>query len=269
MNKKYSDAQLMYLRRGYMAWKMRIPELTVAFNNFFGMDKTEGQIRSTLKNHKFKCGKRPASDEIVSKLFTPEQIAFIREQYRQHDIKTLSGIFNARFGTTIKQGQLKSFIHNHGITSGRTGWFEKGNKSWNEGTRGVMKANSGSFKKGDVPATTQPLGHERICAKDGYIMVKVAEENPFTGAPTRFKAKQLLVWEAKHGPVPKGMLVTFIDGDPLNCDIDNLEMISRAENLQRNRLGLNKFPAEFRDSLRALAKMETVRFGMVNNKGMK
>jgi hypothetical protein len=42
------------------------------------------------------------------------------------------------------------------------------------------------------------------------------------------------VWIKKHGPIPKGIVVRFKDGDHLNCNIENLEMISRKENLLRN-----------------------------------
>ncbi|WP_432873870.1 HNH endonuclease signature motif containing protein [Treponema denticola] len=33
----------------------------------------------------------------------------------------------------------------------------------------------------------------------------------------------------KHGTVPKGMIVTFKDGNKQNCSIENLLLMSRAE----------------------------------------
>lgn len=43
------------------------------------------------------------------------------------------------------------------------------------------------------------------------------------------------IWEVHHQQdVPKGMVIYCIDGNPENFDIDNLELITRAELLKRN-----------------------------------
>lgn len=42
-------------------------------------------------------------------------------------------------------------------------------------------------------------------------------------------------WEQAYGPVPLGSVVTFRDGNPLNCVLDNLLIMTRAENIARNR----------------------------------
>jgi hypothetical protein len=72
--------------------------------------------------------------------------------------------------------------------TGRTGCFEKGDKPWNTGTKGVCKPNSGNFKSGQVSWNKKPVGYERICSKDGYVIVKVAE-------PNVFKLKHRIVWK--------------------------------------------------------------------------
>ena len=41
-------------------------------------------------------------------------------------------------------------------------------------------------------------------------------------------------WEKTHGPIPKGMCLWAKDGDSLNCDPDNWELITRRENVLRN-----------------------------------
>ena len=264
MSNRYTDDQLVFLRDGYIA--MEIPELTTVFNKKFGMEKKEGTIRSALKNHGFVCGRNGGFMKGKSKLLTAKQVAFIKYKYQTCDINGLLVLINMHFGLSLKKSQLRAFFKNHKITCGRTGRFEKGNVPWTDGKAGtgICKPNSGCFKKGDIPVNLKTLGSERICPKDGYILIKVAEKNPYTGAPTRYRAKQLVIWEQHNGPIPKGYLVTFIDGDKLNCDIDNLELISLAENLQRNRLGLNKVPDELRPNIRALAKLETVRFKKIN-----
>lgn len=44
-----------------------------------------------------------------------------------------------------------------------------------------------------------------------------------------------LVWEQAYGALPKGYVIVHRDGDRHNDDINNLEAITRAELLQRNR----------------------------------
>ena len=39
-----------------------------------------------------------------------------------------------------------------------------------------------------------------------------------------------VVWEEHNGPIPEGMCITFKNGDKTNCNIDNLMMVTKAEN---------------------------------------
>lgn len=147
----------------------------------------------------------------------------------------LTEAFNEKFGTDKNQFALASLMTRSGIKSGRTGCFPPGLKPWNTGTRGIMKRNSGTFKKGNVPGNTKPVGTERIPSRVGdSVLVKIEERNPYTGAETRYKHKQVVLWEAENGPVPKGKVVFFKDSDNTNFELDNLVLISRAELLVLN-----------------------------------
>ncbi len=44
----------------------------------------------------------------------------------------------------------------------------------------------------------------------------------------------VLVWEAAHGPVPKGHAVVFRDGDRANIRLDNLDLVTRRALMLRN-----------------------------------
>jgi hypothetical protein len=191
-----------------------------------------------------------------SRVFTPEQILFIRENYAGRSLAGLAEVFHLAFGPDISVGQLRSCVHNRGITSGLTGCFEKGNVSWNLGRKGYMGANRTSFRKGNSPANRQPLGTERVDSKDGFILVKIAERNPYTGAATRYKHKHVHVWETLNGPVPKGHVVSFRDGIKANCEPDNLMLLTRAELLVLNQHGYKDLPAELKPSVLALARVE-------------
>ena len=254
---KYTPDHLEFLRSGYLSMNIRL--LTKTFNKQFGLEKTELAIKGTLNNHGIKCCRKP-KDRLWSRsrLYTEEQVQFISENYTGRSVDELKDLFNDRFGTSMTWQQIKSFVHNRGIVSGRTGRFEKGNMPWNGGTKGqrLTTANKGSFKKGSVPKNRKPLGHERIDQRHGHIWIKVAETNPHTGCPTRYKHKHVHIWEQENGPVPEGMIVAFKNGDPDHCEIDNLMLISRAELLNLNQQGYKEIPAELKPSVLALSKLQ-------------
>ncbi len=61
----------------------------------------------------------------------------------------------------------------------------------------------------------KPIGAE-IKGKAG-IRVKTAQ-------PDVWKLKHRVIWEAAHGPIPKGRELEFIDGNRFNCSLDNLRI---------------------------------------------
>ncbi len=260
----YTKDQLDFLRNG-CKW-MAIGKLTEAFNARFGLAVSESQITAAKKNHRIIGGRQQKSGARVKALLTAEQAAFVDRMYRVHTGADLARVVNARFGLSLKISQIRSYLKNHGIQSGRDGRFVNGNKPWNNGLKGkgICKPNSGTFAKGNIPARTRELGEERICSKDGFVLVKVSEANPYTGAVTRFKHKHVVIWERHHGrPVPPGMVVRFADCDKMNFEPENLILITRAENLRLNQLGLSEYPEELRPSVIAIAKLEVKTFGKI------
>jgi len=256
---RYSTKQIEFLRIGYLS--MNVRDLTKAFNKRFKIKKTESQIKAALANHKILCG-RSHKDRLVNRLrlFTEKQVDFLKKNYPGRTVVELRKLFNAKFYTNMTRQQIKTAVHSRGITCGRTGQFLKGHKPWNTGTKGMTGANKTSFKKGLVPANHRPLGSERICQKDGYVWIKVAEWDSNFHRPTRWKPKHVHVWEQENGPVPKGFILKFIDGDKENVDPSNLMLISLALNLRLNKHGYNDAPAEIKPSILALAKMEVKMF---------
>jgi len=250
---RYTDAMLAFLREHYPV--MEVADLALAFNAEFGTDKSRTAIHSALSANGI-CAGRKGPLKGKRMMFNDRQVVFIREMYPQLSRAELTEAFNAQFGTEIRVSQMVSFMKNHGIKSGRTGHYEQGHRPWCEGTKGLLRRNETSYKKGRVPANRRDLGDERICSKDGYVLIKVAEANPHTGAPTRFRHKHVVIWEAEHGAVPAGSVVSFIDGDKLNCDISNLELLSRAELAYLNCHGIKGLPDELRPVMRTVAKLQ-------------
>lgn len=258
---RYTEEHVEFLRAGYQS--MNTHDLTREFNKRFKTKKTETAIKTALSNRKIVCG-RHQRDRLISRwwLFNPEQVQFLKDNYAGRSIAEMTDIFNAKFKTKMKRSQIKTAISNRHITSGRTGRFEKGSVSWNKGKKGFMGPNRTSFKKGNTPANHRSVGSERICSKDGYILIKVDEPDPHFGFPTRWKHKHIHLWEQENGPVPDGFVLKFKDGDILNIDPKNLMLIPQALNLRLNQHGYNEMPDELKPSILALAELEVKTFSL-------
>lgn len=93
----------------------------------------------------------------------------------------------------------------------------------------VRGASSTWFKSGVKPCTEKEIGTETIRNDHGRPVVwkKVTE--------TKWRQKSHLNWEEKFGKIPPGYVITFMDGNSVNCDVSNLEMITKGENISRNK----------------------------------
>jgi len=91
------------------------------------------------------------------------------------------------------------------------------------------RPNSGQFKPGNIP-------HNSVMSR------KMSIRNDH-GRLQKFIRLELGKWELLHRylwkkagfEIPKGYVLSFKDGNSLNCVLSNLELITMAENLQRNR----------------------------------
>lgn len=101
------------------------------------------------------------------------------------------------------------------------------------------------FKKGNKPHNTKYDGHERI-SKDGYAEIRVRLG--------KYVLKHRHIWEQANGKVPTGYIVVFKDRNPNNIVLDNLELISREENMLRNTI--HRFPAELKSTIRLVNKLK-------------
>ncbi|MBY6965295.1 HNH endonuclease signature motif containing protein [Clostridium botulinum] len=161
--------------------------------------------------------------------YTKEQIEFITKNVKGRSNKELTKIFNNNFELSLKVSQIKSFKKNHKLDSGLNGRFKPGHIPFNKGIKGVYAKGCEKtwFKKGSTPINHRPVGSERITV-DGYTEIKVEE-------PNKWRLKQQLIWEKYNGPVPKGYVVIFGDGNQHNFNPDNLILVSRQQLLILNR----------------------------------
>ncbi|HEY3348084.1 MAG TPA: HNH endonuclease signature motif containing protein [Nitrospirota bacterium] len=257
----YTKRQIQFIRTRYS--KMSVQELAAAFNEKYGTDKTASAIKTACTNRGYKSGRPKGNPKGSLRIFTKEQARYIEEKYKEMTEAEVTASLNKEFGTGYRQSQIAAFINNHKILSGRTGFFEKGHQPFNKGTKGFMKSNSGTFVKGHIPGNQKPLWSERIDSKDGFIQIKVPERDPHTGFPTRYKHKHVWIWEQANGLIPENHVVAFKDGNKLNCSLDNLMLITRAELLYLNQYNYHDIPAELRDSFLVMAKLECKTFKLI------
>lgn len=126
--------------------------------------------------------------------------------------------------------------------------FKKGMVPYNKGKKMspelYTKCAATMFKKGQTPVNHRPVGSERVSV-DGYVEVKVAE-------PNKWRLKHRVVWEEAHGSIPPGHNIQFRDGNRQNLSLDNLYMISRAEQCAKE----NSFHARYPEELKAVIRLK-------------
>lgn len=174
----------------------------------------------------------------------PEEIKdFIHANYFGRGNQELADLVNDRFGTDYSAEKFKTYKNNHKLDSGLRGYFPKGHTPFNKGKKMVeyvspetiKKIKKTCFKRGQTPFGKLPIGTE-IARDDGYIWIKVAD-------PNTWRPKHRVIYEKFHNlKIPKGDLITFLDGDPKNFSIDNLAHISKRTNQI-----LNKCKLRFKD----------------------
>lgn len=108
--------------------------------------------------------------------------------------------------------------------------FKKGQISWSKGLKLPGRKNVTTFVKGHRPKNTLYDGaivlRKRSRKNGDYLFIRISKMN--------WMLLHNYLWIKNYGPIPKGMVVRFKDGNHLNCSIKNLELITRKENLMRN-----------------------------------
>jgi hypothetical protein len=116
-------------------------------------------------------------------------------------------------------------------------FFQPGSAPSNKGRKqgdfmtaeAIARTASTRFKKGNVPHNTRS-DFEISIRKDKsgipyqYIRVSMG----------KWELLQRHVWEHHHGKIPAKHVISFRDKNSLNCNIDNLELLSMADNALRN-----------------------------------
>lgn len=133
----------------------------------------------------------------------------------------LAEMVNQKFGLNLTTHQINTFKKNRGLRSGLDCRFQPGRVPFNKGKKGIGGHEPTQFKKGQMPHNYKPVGTERT-NPEGYIDVKIAD-------PNVWRAKHMLIWEEANGPIPKGHVLLFGDGNRHNVILDNLILVTRGQ----------------------------------------
>lgn len=168
-------------------------------------------------------------------MLNEEELNYLKQIYKGRYVKDVTAMINEKFNANHNCREIENYKRTRGLRSGIDCRFKKGNIPYNAGTKGLRKANKGSFKKGNIPQNHRNVGEERFVR--GYWEIKVTE-------PNVWMSKGRYIWEQNYEKIPEGYIVTFLDGNTSNFDLNNLALISKNENRIMNTKKLRKSDAE-------------------------
>lgn len=136
-----------------------------------------------------------------SKLFSNEELDFVKNNVIGKTSKELTDLFNEKFKRNITYKQIR---------------YLKKRYKWKSGI-------DTKFKTGQQPHNYKPVGSEFI-SSDGYIYIKVAE-------PNTWQHKGMYVYEQAYGKIPDDHSVMHLNKDKLDCRLENLVLIKDNDKL--------------------------------------
>ena len=206
----------------------------------------------SISQHAVKLGVRR---EFFRKPWTAEQIKLFRKLYPHQPVPqtaaacghTVTQCYGRakKLGLSLSPEYRRAYLSRCGNqlaahSASIVARFPKGHVPLNKGLRrpgwyrGRMRETQ--FKKGQRPTNTVPVG-AIIPNADGYLRVKVTNlpEGPGKrgGSSPNWKFLHRIIWEAAHGPIPRGYRIWWKDGNHRNCSLANLELLSGKDHMKR------------------------------------
>lgn len=196
----------------------------------------------------------------------------LRQQYPERTTKEIARTLNRSVSSVYQKActmglkKSKAFWEDPmrngawaAIESGKKSRFTKGHVPHNKGVPSheylseekAEKIKRTQFKPGHLPHNTKAGDGVESIRRDKrgnrYVYVRISINN--------WQQKHRLVWQEHNGPIPSGHNVQFKDGDSTNCDIGNLYLISRADQLNTEN-GIHAYPAETKETIRLIKQLQ-------------
>ncbi|MCA8104772.1 MULTISPECIES: HNH endonuclease signature motif containing protein [Burkholderia] len=225
--------------RGYERWGPGDVEILTNLyphNPNAAIARCLGRTAQQIENKARKLGLRKAIGYIPPEgyrfgprvLWSVEELTILKQQYPDSTIATLSAVL----GKT--SSQILVMARKLGLKKSAAFWKSVGERIAPLGIENRI--------------TAHPVGTEKIWS--GYVYIKVDDTEGWV-------SKHRLAWRAHHGDYnPKTHSIWFIDRNPLNCDISNLELITKVEHADRSS-GI-RYPEELRSVINLYNKLRKV-----------
>lgn len=150
--------------------------------------------------------------------WTKEEINYLGAICNGKSYKDIMYEMNRKFEYDFTYSQIAGAFQRYNFKNGIDTTFKKGEASWNKGI------------KGNIPSNYKPIGSE-IVDSDGFILIKLDE-------PSKWEPKQRYLYKKNVGPIKKGNVIIFLDGNKRNFDTDNLAQVTRSQLLTLNKYKL-------------------------------
>ena len=168
---------------------------------------------------------------------------------------TISKVYNTAWDAKVKKSAEYMLTPESGriIEPSVANQFKPGHTPHNKGKQISAeiyeKVAPTMFKKGNKPHNTKPNGTINVRADTQgrlYQYIKIKD--------CQWELLQRHVWTQANGEIPPGSVVIFLDGNYLNCELNNLQVISRRENMARNTI--QRYPAELQEVMKLTSKLK-------------
>lgn len=228
------------------------------------------RISTFMKQNNLKVSKEQSRLFAIKKVtgrtnFTKEEDLFITNYYLELPVKTLAHKLNRSgigvlgrlkaLGLVIPQEIIEQRKKDSRITKG-TIPPNKGKKQVEYmSPEAIERTKATRFKKGQKSHNDVfDIGDISIRGDHTYRNNRRVQWIKLSR--TKWQELHVYNWEQKYGPVPKGHCLWFKDGNSLNADVENLELISRRENVKRN--SGHHLPSELKETIKLKNKLKRI-----------
>lgn len=205
------------------------------------------------------------------KRWSKQELAYLKKMYANTPTWVLAKTLNKTQESIYRQANImnlsKSDEYLNSPFSGRIrpgaqlglgSRFEKGGNPWNKGKKmpkgycdNKPNMKRTQFKKGNKPHNT--------ASRNGVVVIRTDSKTKIQYKYIRIRLRHWIpyhqyLWVQAHGPIPEGHIVVFKDRNTMNCELANLEIITRKENMLRN--SIQRLPDNLKKTIRAVSKLK-------------
>lgn len=223
---KWMEDDINFLKENYhrMSIKGLAKEMELSFV----------QVQSALKRFKIKLTKEERLEHNKKRIqsrchnWTEEELEWLKRNYGNLTANECAEWLK------ITKYQVKNKVNKIGLKgnpeNSKLHHFGNGNRGY-VAPKGTHISPATEFKKGHLPQNTKYNGciSYRMDKRAGAIYKYIRLEMG------RWVPVHRYLWEKKHGAIPPKTVITFKDGNQMNCRLSNLELIPMSENIKRNR----------------------------------